>query len=265
MKSTILIFLLSCLAVLGQGIVISGNSQASGNAGFGTVVPVSAGGSGAGPYTLSKSNWVVTTSATLFTTTTNLQLTSVPSGCTYTAFVKHEGSPTTISITDGTTTFTGATKIDNATGGSSGDLHSQLFYSLSPSTSGTVTFTVTFGAGVKFISIFVVAYTHGAGTPAFDGEPTGGGGQGNGTSLTSGSYTLTGNNDLTFAGFASYGNQITSEQINGVGQVNKFGRDANNCECFDRPLSATGSGVSMAATGGQGAANGWNLNFMAIR
>jgi hypothetical protein len=99
-------------------------------------------------------------------------------------FTKHEGAPTTISVTDnkGSGTLTPLTKINH----SNNDLSVQLHYGVigTPGTGHTVTMTLAAARVFRDCKVWLL---NADGTVALDVEATGG--QGNGTAATTSSYT----------------------------------------------------------------------------
>src|SRR5262249_26346435 len=132
-------------------------------------------------------------------------------------FVKHEGASTTITASDGTSSFTGATILDNV----NGDMHTRMLYLLSSSASGSVTYTITFGAARPFKVCAVWEIRAASGVVVFDTEPTGGGSQGNQGSgshtFTTANFTVSGPNAFVLGGFGNYtGNSLANGKVNSV-------------------------------------------------
>jgi len=124
-------------------------------------------------------------------------------------FVKHESAPTTITVDDGTTTFTPGTYQSN----SSNDSHGQWHYHLSAN-GGDKTYTATFAAARDFTSIFVFEFTFTGAAAVLDAQSTA-----NGTSanVSSGSMAATGDSGVALGGYIEITiNTTSSEQVNGV-------------------------------------------------
>lgn len=137
-------------------------------------------------------------------------LASVGAGALVNIWVKHEGAPVGMSVSDGTSTLTGGTKTDHG----NGDLSGQFHYLLSAN-GGTKTYTVTFSGSVSrtFISLIAFEYSF-SGTASLDGEN---GGSGTGTTLTSGNFTTTATDGVAFGGYGEYSTaNLSTTAINGV-------------------------------------------------
>src|SRR3990172_8935178 len=141
-------------------------------------------------------------------TTITVALTGVAAGNLIALWVKHEGAATTITASDGTDTFTGATKEDHA----NGDLSGRFLYLLA-SSAGNKTYTATFGASVPYSRIHVYEYSY-TGTPSLDVQNTA---EGSSTAPNSGNFTTTGTDEVCFGGNGEYISQVaTSPLINGL-------------------------------------------------
>jgi hypothetical protein len=135
-------------------------------------------------------------------------LTGVTAGNLIAVWVKHEGTSTSITVSDGTTTLTAATYKANGSANSFGQWH----YLLSAN-SGNKTYTATFGASRSFPTIIVFEYSI-TGSWAFQAQNTA---TGTSTSPNSGNFTTTGTDGVAFGGYAENSTNFTSsEQINGV-------------------------------------------------
>lgn len=138
-------------------------------------------------------------------------LTGVGAGNLICIWVKHEGTPVGISVSDGTTTLTAGTKTDHG----NGDLSGQFHYLLSAN-SGDKTYTVTFAGSVSrtFISLIVFEYSDSGSTFSLDGEN---GSSGNGTVMTSNNFTTTATDGVAFGGYGEYSAaNLSTTTINGV-------------------------------------------------
>lgn len=218
-------------------------------------------GGGGGPYTFVKSQGNVFESPG--TTMTNI-LPTVTAGNLIVIQVKHEGAPTTLTISDGTTSFTAATKVNH----SSGQLSQQFFYLLSSVASGTVTYTCTLGAARDFKAMIAWEFDP-TGTAAFDTEPSGGGSSGNGGTLTSGNMTTTANDTVCLGAYAEFSSDsFTTMQINGVAAAGVRASDNSTTTTQTRACSwyriptATFTG---AATGTGVVADDWIINAIAFK
>lgn len=222
--------------------------------------PLGGGGTPPGAFVAVSTNVNVDTSATTHSTFT-VNATSVAAGNLAVVMCKWEGGSTTTSVSDGTTTLTAGTAIDHGTA----DLHSRMFYIPSSVASGTVTYTITFGAARKFLSMHVWVYSY-TGTAVLDVEPTGGGGTGTSQALSSGNFTTTGtatNGELIIAFYAAFSSAgITVQQVNGVTADRTLGADGNSCDSWASRFSATFTG---AATATISSSHEWNVNCMAFK
>lgn len=218
------------------------------------------GGGGGGPFVFVKS---VGTRNSGSGTTLTAQLLTVTAGNVIIAWVKHEEAPTTLTVSDGTSTFTPATKVNHG----NNDLSSQFHYLLASVASGTVTYTATFAAAKGFRSFVVFEFDPTA-TAAFDTEPTGGGASGSGGTLSSGNMTTTVNDGLVLGAYGNYGSEtFTTMAINGVAAAGIQGDDGSTTTSqtggavWYRIPTATFTG---AATG-TGVTGSWILNAIAIK
>lgn len=117
-------------------------------------------------------------------------------------------SSNTMTVSDGTTSFTAATVRSNNT------IRFQAFYLLASVATGNVTYTCTFGASSSSRDISVYVFTPTA-TPSFDQEASTG--SATGTSLTSGNVTTTGTDEIVFgAGYNDNTSIYSAQQINSV-------------------------------------------------
>lgn len=197
-------------------------------------------------------------------TTATVQLTSVSAGHMIAVFVGHEGAPTTITVSDGTTSLTARTKVNHA----NGDLSGQWFYLLSSVASGTVTYTATFGAARASKKMHAFRFTV-TGTAGYDSEPTGGGQQTNpsSTSHTTGAtWTTSQSVCAVLCSYVNYSGENTSNrQINGVAETGNTstGGGGNGDVAWYRILSSTfASGAGTCTTGANAntVINGIGLN-----
>ena len=123
-------------------------------------------------------------------------LTGVAAGNLIVVYVGWEGATTTVSVSDGTSSFTGL----DATSGAGGDLWGRWFYLLS-STSGNKTYTVTYGASRGYRRVAVMEFNS-ANTWSLDQGPSGG--SGSGSYPTSGNITTTGSEVVALGASLNY-------------------------------------------------------------
>jgi hypothetical protein len=169
----------------------------------------------------------------------------VGAGNTIALWAGHEGAPTTMTVSDGTTSLTAATKVDH----SNNDLSGQWFYLPSSVASGTVTYTVTYAAARSFRRVMALRFTH-TGTASFDAECTGGGAINTSvTAHTSGAtLTTTGTAGVILAAYFNYsGNASSARTINGVAATVGPASGSGDETCY-RIMSATVSGAAAVFT-----------------
>lgn len=143
-------------------------------------------------------------------TTLALVVTGIHAGDLIVVGVKWEGGDTTVSVSDGTTTLTADPDGHNSRG--LNDPRSCVFYLLSSVASGSVTYTVTFGAARSWRSITVMAYTPSASCTLEDSHS----GNGSSTAVNSGNIITVGTDGLAFGFYGEFGSALTSPLINGV-------------------------------------------------
>ena len=172
-------------------------------------------------------------------TTIAQTLTTVTAGDAVAIFVTHEGLVTSITVSDGSSTFASCTKTTHA----NADLHGQWFYTLSSVASGTVTYTATFGAARISRSISVLELSH-AVTVDID---VCGQGSGNATALTSANVTTTGSVGAGLGGYAPYSAAVFSAPlINGTAATTTV--TAGDGRAWFLALSSTFSNGAATAT-----------------
>lgn len=189
--------------------------------------------------------------------------TGVLSGDLVVIFVTWEGATTTVSATDGTTSFTPDAfgVLDNP--GSSGEPHSAFLYLLSSVATGAPTYTVTFGASRAFRNVIVTYFTPSGGsvsrvaangTAGSTGAPL--------TDVNSGSITVTGTDGLAFGAYGEYGSTMTaaSLKINGVA-ADRYQQIATNTSVWTKTY---GAGFTGNALGTLNTANRYNLQILAF-
>jgi len=142
-------------------------------------------------------------------TALTVQLTNVKAGSLIVAYVKWEGAASSVTLTDGTSTFAA----DTLNSAANGDLHGRFYYLLASATSGTVSYTATWSAARSYRRLLLYEFTYG-GTVSFDASNRATGTSG---SLTSGSITTTGSDEIVFGAYGEYSSKnTTNERINGL-------------------------------------------------
>lgn len=188
-------------------------------------------------------------------------VTGVHAGDLVVVGVKFEGSTTTVSVSDGTTTFT------QDPDGVQGNAGSQepwtcVSYLLSSVASGTLTYTATFGANRTWTSICVMVYTPSAAC-SFDNSNTG---TGNSTAVSSGSTVIAGTDGVAFGFYGEYGNAINVLLINGLAAEHSIFVDPTGNTQHDVLWSrAYSSGFTGAASGSLSSAERWNCTIMSFQ
>lgn len=143
-------------------------------------------------------------------TTLSVQLTGVQTGSLIVGYVKWEGAASSVTLNDGTGTFTA----DAVNHGANGELHGQFLYRLSSNAAGNVTYTATWSTPASYRKLFVYEYTQSGGVVALD---TSNRATANSGSLNSGAITTTGTDEVVFGAYGEYdASTTTNEQINGV-------------------------------------------------
>ena len=222
--------------------------------------PPAAGGGGAFVFVKTNATQLATD-----TTTITVALPTVTAGNLIVLFVSHEGASTTISASDGTTAFTGRTIIDHA----GGEPHSRILYLLSSVASGTVTYTVTFGASRPFKNLHAWEFSY-TGTCVYDTEPTGGGATGttstNPETVVTGNLTTTGANSVCICGYGTWGGSSISEQtINSLtpNHITRSGDGLDYSQSFELISASTFTGQGSIRV--NGSALRWTLNMAAFK
>jgi hypothetical protein len=190
-------------------------------------------------------------------TTVAVTQTSVVAGSLKIAWVKHEGGTGSITLSDGTSAFTG----DTYQGHSNTDLGGQFFYLLSSVASGSVTYTATFNSARTFRSIMVWEYTY-SGTASFDTSNRAQ--SSSSAAVASGNITTTGTDEVVIGSYGEYSARtISSAQINGVAadHTHQF-TTINFTASWDRVVSSTFTGE---ATGTITGAEAWLGHIIAIK
>lgn len=125
------------------------------------------------------------------------------------AFTKHESGVTTITTSDGTSTFLNGNYQNNPGSNS----HGQFGYLLLGN-AGSKTFQSAFGANRDFPSIIVMEYSFTGFQMLLDDQKSA---SGTSTAPNSGNLSCTGQEGVAFGGYAEIStNTTSSEQINGV-------------------------------------------------
>lgn len=128
-------------------------------------------------------------------------------------FAKWEGGAgVSSSCSDGTSTLTAVTEVDHA----SGDPRTQVFYLLSSVASGSVTYTVSYGASRTWRDIVVYAVTPPAGSPALALDGTIVNDNGTSTALKSKSIVTSKMNGVAFGTYGAFGATIAPVAIGGI-------------------------------------------------
>ena len=135
-------------------------------------------------------------------------LTGVGAGNLVVLWIKHEGTSTTVTASDGTSSFTSGTSVSHG----NGDLHGRWMYLL-VGNSGTRTYTVTLGAQRPYKRIHVWEFSY-TGTLSLDVQNIG---SGTSAAPASGTVTTTGTDAVALGGYGEYGSgTLSSPLINGV-------------------------------------------------
>lgn len=167
-----------------------------------------------------------------------VSLTGVGAGNLIIFYIKHEGTTASgdITVSDGTSNFTGGTYVFHG----SGDLGGQMWYLLSAN-SGNKTYTATFGTSKSFYSCDVMEYSY-SGTASFDTQNTN---SGNGTTPTTGNITTTGSTILVACAHGNYNGQTSNTELVGGSSALQTVRQGSNGSSL---WTKTGS---LSAQGGQ--------------
>lgn len=195
---------------------------------------------------------------------TSLQatVTGVHAGDLVVILAKWENGDTTVSASDGTSSFTDALSGNHAVGtAGAGEPNVTALYLLSSVTSGSVTYTVTWGAARPWKDVIVAVYTPGSGTLSLDG--TANKNVGAGTSLTTGNITTSGTDGIAFALYGEYGTGLDSEKINGlVADRTIVGGVVNQSEIWIKSYT---SGFTGQGTATLNSSNNWAAAILAFK
>lgn len=147
------------------------------------------------------------------TTTATFKITGVAVGDVVSIGVKYEGGTTTVTCSDTASTFVDAFVGAHQTDGSGG-IHTAC-YTVSASSAGVVTYTITWGAARTFKDIGGMAYRPSS-AASLDATPKLA--TGSGTTATSGNATTTSTDGLGIGSYGETGSAPTSATaaINGV-------------------------------------------------
>ena len=164
-------------------------------------------------------------------------LTGVAAGNLIVVYVGWEGATTTVTVGDGTSSFTGL----DATSGAGGDLWGRWFYLLS-STSGNKTYTVTYGASRAFRRVAVMEFNS-SNAWALDAGPSGGSGAS--SNPQSGNISTTGTEDAVLGACLNYANSADMDpqiaDTNATGNVSTTSGDGIGM--WYRILTGTASNI----------------------
>ncbi|MFZ3043878.1 MAG: hypothetical protein WA058_02090 [Minisyncoccia bacterium] len=228
------------LAGGGATMMMVGGTAAAGGGGGGTVTYIGGNLGDGGP---SASSIGVTYTAT--------------AGNLVVAWAGWDGTPGTVSLSDGTSSFTGGTQAHNSDGA---DTYGQFFYLLS-SNGGSKTYTVSFGATVDWSTLTVIEFHVTSGTWAFDAQNTG---TGNSTACASGVITTASTSEAVIGGYRSGSVSTTSsEQINGVAATEDAAVSPNSLDSvwYRIPVATFAGGTASATVTSQR----WICNVIAFK
>jgi hypothetical protein len=138
------------------------------------------------------------------TASVSIALTGIGAGNLLLCWCKWQGLATTLSVSDGASTFTNGSMMDHA----NGDLHGAVAWLLSAN-GGNRTITMTLGAARPSKRFHVWEFSYTGGTLALDVQATG---SGSSTSPRSGTVTTTGSDAIGFGAYGEYSTQTTSNE-----------------------------------------------------
>ncbi len=182
-------------------------------------------------------------------TSVSVTISSTGAGNLLAVFVGWEGATagSTVSVSDGTTSFTGGAQTD----GCSGDCHIKWFY-LTSANAGKTSITATWTTGRDYPEIHVYEYSYN-GKIALDVEK---GATGSATAVSSGNFSTTGDTEVVFGSYKIYTTvTLTNPRVNAVAPDQSLIRSSNPLWAdsswsrvvsapFTGPVSATNSGTS---------------------
>lgn len=179
---------------------------------------------------------------------------------------KWEGTDTTISISDGTSTLTPWSIGNQGTTASNNEPHLAVAYILASVASGTnsVVYTVTYGATRAFRDVIAMVFTPSSACSLDGTAIAGNSGAGTGTVLSSGNITTTGTDGIAFGAYAEYGGVLDSLsiKINSVSAANVQKSTGTNSELWNITYA---SGFTGAAAATISVANRWVLGVIAFK
>ena len=182
-------------------------------------------------------------------------LTGVTAGNLIVAFFKHEQTPTTYTLSDGTSSLTIGTEVDH----SNNDLSAAFAYLLDAN-SGTRTYTLTLGASRNHVALVVKEFSY-DGTCELDQQSIG---QGSGTGATSGSISTTGSECIAIGGVAQFSAGASSNhQIDGAAGNNlepTGTTSADQCRAWDRVGTVTSGAATITVP-----SDDWICNIIAFK
>lgn len=180
-------------------------------------------------------------------TTITSNVASVAAGDTVIVEAINDNSQDTMSVSDGTSSLTGLTL------NSVSVLRHKTFYLLSSVATGTVTYTVTYGAPTATTNrgILVYVFRASGGTVSFDQDNRGN--EFFGTTIATGNITTTGTDELVVVGhFNSSAVVPTSQQINGVAADGTHAEGSDLLHQWYRIVSSTFTGQGTGTMGSSG-------------
>lgn len=138
-------------------------------------------------------------------------ITGVQTGDFVLAYADHQGGPGTMSVSDGTSTFT--QDPNGIQHNPDGDPHSCFFYLLSSVATGSVTYTLTFDAPRPYSNFQVWVERP---SSACSYEDSNSASSASGSTADSGNITTTGADGVAFGAYAEYGKDLGNPKINGL-------------------------------------------------
>lgn len=164
---------------------------------------------------------------------------NVQAGDLLIAWVKHEGLSTTLAVAKNSGSPANAHTFDAAdyVSHANNDCHGSFGYVLSAAADATMTPRLTLGAARPYVRFLVMQFRPDAGeTVSKSGSNKN---SGNGTAISSGTFSPSGNDIVACGGFGEYGATTTSsEQINGVAATEPTGSPATYSSVWYRILTA---------------------------
>jgi hypothetical protein len=189
-------------------------------------------------------------------TSAAVTITGVQAGDSVAVWLKWEGGSTTTTMSDGTSSLTGATARNHANGGLSG----RWFYLLSSVATGSVTYTCTWGASRDFKRLIGFVFRP-TGTVTFN-TGTDASSSGASTAVTSGNYSTTGSGSwAVLGGFGEFNVVTLSTNLINGGAADGV-TNAGVCEAWYKILSATFTGGASSAT--QSTSDDWVCGALAL-